>query len=323
MTRNMKIILLSVISFVIIVVGVLGFIGNYFYNISINPKTERPFFDNNPDLSLAVPAMQMGEQVEKDREAAKQWVEQAPHSDVTLTSYDGLKLRGYEYRQEQASARWVIIAHGYMGYGKQMAVPSMKFHQQGYNVLLVDLRGHGESEGQYIGMGWHDRLDMVGWINQIMNHDSNAEIVLYGVSMGGATVMMTSGEDLPSNVKAIVEDCGYTSAYDEFSYQLKRLFNLPSFPIMTASNAVVNLRAGYDLKEASALDQVAKSKTPMLFIHGDADTFVPYEMVQQLYDAAQVEKDLFIVKDAGHGGAYLAGEAYWNKVWAFTNKYMS
>lgn len=322
MTRNMKILLLSLISFVIIVVGALGFIGNYFYNISINPATERPFFDNNPDLDLAVPAMQVEEQVKQEGERSKVWIEDTPHEDITLISHDGLKLRGYEYRQAEPSKRWVIVAHGYMGYGKQMALSSMKFYEQGYNVLLVDLRGHGESEGKYIGMGWHDRLDMVGWINRIVEQDAQSEVILYGVSMGGATVMMTSGEDLPSNVKAIVEDCGYTSAYDEFSYQLKRLFNLPSFPIMTASNVVVNFRAGYDLKEASALDQVAKSKTPILFIHGDADTFVPYEMVYKLYDAAKVEKDLLIIKDAGHGGAHLAGAAYWNNVWDFTNKYM-
>ncbi|SYX87130.1 Alpha/beta hydrolase [Paenibacillus alvei] len=319
---KMKIVLISLVSVFIIVIVALGFVGNHFYNISINPKTERPFFDNNPDLDRAVPAMHVDEQEQQESETAKIWIEEAPHDKVTLTSFDGLKLQGYEYRQEHSTHKWAIVVHGYMGFGKEMAQVVKKFYDRGYQVLLVDLRGHGESEGDYIGMGWHDRLDMVGWIKRIVGNDPESQIALYGVSMGGATVMMTSGEELPANVKVIVEDCGYTSAYDEFTYQLKRLFHLPAFPIMTASNMVVNFRAGYDLKEASALKQVAKSKTPILFIHGDADTFVPYEMVHELYAEAKVEKDLLVIQDAGHGGAHLAGAVYWNKVWEFTDKFM-
>ncbi|MCR8643755.1 alpha/beta hydrolase [Paenibacillus sp. N1-5-1-14] len=318
----MKITLITSLVVVIVIVVGLGFIGNYFYNLALNPKAERPFLKNNPDLSRAMPTMKLEDQEVQEGKLAKIWIETAPHNQVTLTSYDGLKLQGYEYMQERSTDRWVVVAHGYSGYGKQMAQSTKKFFDQGYNVLLVDLRGHGESEGDYIGMGWHDRFDMMGWINQIVEKDPQSQIMLYGVSMGGATVMMTSGENLPGNVKVIVEDCGYTSAYDEFAYQLNRLFKLPPFPIMTASNLVAEYRAGYDMKEASALEQVKKSKTPMLFIHGDQDTFVPYEMVHELYQAASVDKDLLIVEGAGHGGAHLAGAVYWNKIWDFTNKYM-
>ncbi|MEC2597045.1 alpha/beta hydrolase, partial [Bacillus cereus] len=95
-----------------------------------------------------------------------------------------------------------------------------------------------------VGMGWHDRKDVLIWIQQILKKDPNAEIALFGVSMGGATVMMTSGEDLPSNVKVIIEDCGYSTVIDEFTYQLKDLFHLPKFPVMNAANTVTKLRAG-------------------------------------------------------------------------------
>lgn len=320
---NMKILFVSVVSIFIIVIAALGFIGNHFYNISINPKTDRPFFENNPDLDRSAPAMHVDELELQESEKAKVWIEEAPHDKVALTSFDGLKLQGYEYRQKHSTHKWAIVVHGYMEFGKQMAQVAKKFYDRGYHVLLVDLRAHGESEGAYIGMGWHDRLDMVDWIQRVVGHDPKSRITLYGLSMGGSTVMMTAGENLPSNVKVIVEDCGFTSAYDEFTYQLKRLFHLPAFPVMTASNMVVNIRAGYDLNEASALKQVAKSKIPILFIHGDADTFVPYEMVYELYDAATVEKDLLVIKGAGHGGAHLAGAVYWNKVWEFTDKHMN
>lgn len=135
--------------------------------------------------------------------------------------------------------------------------------------------------------------------------------------------MMTSGEKLPTNVKVIVEDCGYSSVMDVFTYQLDDLFGLPKFPVMNAANTVTQLRAGYDLNEASAVKQVLKSKTPMLFIHGEDDTFVPYSMLDDVYNAANVDKDKLIIPGAGHGEAELVDpEKYWNKVWGFVDKYM-
>ncbi|HBT73792.1 MAG TPA: alpha/beta hydrolase, partial [Lysinibacillus sp.] len=161
------------------------------------------------------------------------------------------------------------------------------------------------------------------WVNHIVSLNESAEIVLYGVSMGGATVMMASGENLPTNVKAIIEDCGYSSVWDEFSYQLKAIFHLPAFPIMHFSSVVTKLKAGYTLGEASAVEQVAKSKTPMLFIHGDNDTFVPSTMLNEVYEAANVPKQKLIVEGAGHGGAEsVASELYWATIQQFLESNM-
>ena len=172
-------------------------------------------------------------------------------------------------------------------------------------------------------MGWLDRKDMVKWINLIVEKDPSSQIVLYGESMGGATVMMTAGEDLPSNVKAIVEDCGYTSVYEMFTAELNNRFGLPPFPIMDAARVVTNIRAKYDIKGASALEQVKKSKTPMLFTHGSNDTYVPTEMVYRLYEAAPVEKDILVIDGAAHGAAPdVDPETYYNKVFEFVNKYV-
>ena len=113
-----------------------------------------------------------------------------------------------------------------------MSPYAYKYYTLGYHLLMPDLRGHGKSEGNYIGMGWHDRLDILKWIEFILKEDKEAEILLHGVSMGAATVMMVSGEDLPPNVKVIIEDCGYTSAKDQLSYKLKSMFKLPSFPFI-------------------------------------------------------------------------------------------
>ena len=168
-------------------------------------------------------------------------------------------------------------------------------------------------------MGWPDRKDMLKWINWIVERDSEAEIVLHGISMGGATVMMTSGERLPSQVHAIVEDCGYTSVWDIFADEAKYLFKLPSFPALDVASAVsVN-----GFKEASSLKQVEKAKVPILFIHGSEDNFVHTEMVYKLYEACRAEKQLLVVEGAGHGNSYNhAPELYFDTVFGFLEPYI-
>ena len=132
------------------------------------------------------------------------------------------------------------------------------------------------------------------------------------------------GAELPDNVKVIVEDCGYSSVAGVFTYQLKDLFSLPEFPFMNAANTVTNIRANYDIYEASALTQVEKSVTPTLFIHGDEDTFVPYEMVNELYEAAPVEKEKLIIEHAGHGEAVrVSPDIYWATVWEFVSRFIN
>lgn len=240
---------------------------------------------DNPHLVETVNAS--GDVLAANEEKNANFVSKYKPNTLTIRSFDKLNLKGYEYMNEPSSHKWAIVVHGYSGRASEMTKYVRSFYEQGYNVIAPDLRGHGNSEGDYVGMGWHDRKDVLIWIQQILKKDPNAEIALFGVSMGGATVMMTSGEDLPSNVKVIIEDCGYSTVIDEFTYQLKDLFHLPKFPVMNAANTVTKLRAGYNLEEASAVKQVAKSKTPMLFIHGDADTFVPFEMLDEVYNAAK------------------------------------
>ncbi|SDR96663.1 hypothetical protein SAMN05444162_0445 [Paenibacillaceae bacterium GAS479] len=175
----------------------------------------------------------------------------------------------------------------------------------GWNLLLPDARGHGLSEGSYIGFGWHERKDYADWIRWVIGRtgEDRAEVILHGISMGGATVCMASGENLPNQVKAIVADCPYTSAKDELRFQLKRMYKLPAFPFLQTTSVLTKLRAGYYFGEASALEQVRRAKVPMLFIHGDADTFVPTWMGVKLHEACIQPKGLLLVAGAEHGAA--------------------
>ena len=315
--KKKKIIGIAISSILVILILGLSFVGNYFYNLALNPDTPKDIVFGTPEEAEAT----SGQVLDSDI----QWLlTESNYTDETLTSFDNLNLHAYKVLNQNDSNKWVITVHGYTSEGINMSSYAKNYYDIGYNVLIPDLRSHGLSEGDYIGMGWDDRLDIIDWINTILEYNPNAEIVLHGVSMGAATVSMVSGEDLPSNVKAIVADCGYTSVWDEFAYQLDDLFSLPEFPILNVSSLVAKVRAGYFLGEASTLKQVAKSKTPILFIHGDEDDFVPYYMMEELYNATSSEKEMLTIKNAGHAKASeVDPETYWTTDSNFTSKYIT
>lgn len=312
MTKKKKIIISLATVLLLITVSTGIFIGNYFYDLAINPFTSKDMIFGDDDTE--------GE-VEED----VNWlIKNSNYTDKYINSFDNLKLHGYEVKNETKTNKWAIVVHGYTSEGELVSSKAKHFYEMGYNILVPDLRGHGKSEGDYIGMGWDDRLDIIDWINNILEDNPSSEIILHGTSMGAATVLSTSGENLPNNVKAIIADCGYTSVWNEFTYQLKALFNLPSFPVMNLSNMATMVKAGYSLKDASPIEQVAKSKTPILYIHGDKDDFVPYYMMDELYKATSSEKSKLTVQNAGHGKADLVNpDLYWNTVTDFLGKYMS
>lgn len=306
-----KIIITLLITSLLGAIGVSSLIGICFYNLVLNTNYSKDivYADYNDD---------------KLDDNQKWLKEESNYTESYIESSDGLKLHSYIVNQNNKTDKWAIVVHGYGGDGKSMSDRAKYFYEMGYNLLIPDLRGHGESEGEYIGMGWKDRLDIISWINFIIKNNSNAEVTLYGASMGAATVLMASGENLPSNVKAIVADCAYTSVWDEFSYQIETYLNIPSSYILNVTNIVTQLKAGYSFKEASALDAVKKSKVPILYIHGDSDKFVPYYMMDKLYNATNSPKEKLTVEDAEHANSDLvAPYLYWNTINNFLQQYVS
>ena len=244
---------------------------------------------------------------------------------VYIESRDGIKLHARAFMQK--SGKWVLVAHGYRDEASEMLWAAKEFYTMGYSVLIPDARGHGGSGGNYIGMGWPERYDLLDWIEKIVDIDDDAQIVMFGWSMGGATVMMTSGENLPANVKAIVEDAGYTSVQEILKYRLSHFFKSGAGPIVYimagAVSHVIKRRAGYSLDKASAVNQIKKSITPTLFIHGDADLTVPVDMVYKNYESAKCEKELYILKNIAHSrGIGVDLEDYWRRVDDFISKYV-
>lgn len=307
--RGLKIALIVLAVLLVLVAGALAFAGNYLFRFALDPQ--------GGGMLSAVDLESL------TLEGKYAWFAESSE-DRWLTSHDGLKLHGL-YLPREGSHKYAVICHGYGSIPQYEGGFAAKFYEMGYSVLAPAARAHELSEGRYAGMGWPERRDIVAWVDTIVEEDPQAEIMLFGVSMGGATVMMTAGEsDLAPNVKCVIEDCGYSSVWDEFAGQLQELFSLPTFPVLDAASLVTRLRAGWSFKEASAVEQLKKTSLPMLFIHGEDDTFVPYAMLDVVYDAcASTDKERLSIPGAAHGGA--AGtdpELYWATVEAFLDKHM-
>lgn len=228
-----------------------------------------------------------------------------PHIDVYITSNDGLKLHA-TYFPAGDEKKVVICFHGYTSKGMtDYSALSGYYLKKGFSMLLVDERAHGDSEGEYIGFGCLDRIDALGWIDFIKeNNGDDVSIFLHGTSMGGATVLMASGLELPSQVKGIISDCGFTSPKYVFTHVLHSMYHLPAFPVIHITDAVNKRRAGYGMDECNAAREVRKAKIPILMIHGDADTFVPCSMCDEIYENCASEKKKLIIHGASHAESY-------------------
>lgn len=291
----------------------------FFYNLAI-ARNEKEFLQGNADLAVSAEAMDVFMAGDW-----RDWVREQDFEEIEMNSYDDIKLHGYLLEAEKPTNKIVIMAHGYLGNAKQMGLYGQYYYEElGYNFFTPDFRGHGKSGGDYIGFGWPDRLDLIDWMSLLIDrYGPDTEIVMHGVSMGAATVLMASGEKLPENVKAIIADSPYTSVHDMFAYQMKRMFHLPAFPVLQSTSVVTKVRAGYSLTEASALKQVKKAEVPILYIHGDADEFVPTEMTEKLYANTKSDTEVLTIEDAGHGEGFVTQkELYIDKMISFLKKYM-
>ena len=275
------------------------FVGNYFYSESIKRGS---IVELHREKSLINTDKTENESVLKE---AKKLYQNINPDRVTMASYDDLILKADYIENNNKSDKAVILMHGFRKQRVDMGNYVKYYLDRGFNILMPDARGHGESEGNYYGYGWHDRLDMLKWIDYLVNKETMNHIILHGNSAGAATVLMTSGEKLTKQVKGIIADSGFTSMNDELKHQLKNLYGIPSFPLLKLTSVITKIRAGYYFSEVTALEQVKKNKLPLFIIHGDADELVPTEMSKLIYKAANVDnKRLWIVPETGHIKAY-------------------
>ena len=300
--------------------GVMAAAGNILYDYVIN---RNPHYMFGP-LKKHKESVNVGEFIRMDlSEETIAWAEKTPISQRQITAYDGTRLNAYSFLQPKHSERWLVAVHGYGQAAAAMFPFAKPFYEAGFNILIPECRGCGRSGGNYYGLGWGDRMDVVKWCRQISAEHPKAEIVLFGISTGADAVIMAGGEDnLPSNVRCIISDSAYSRLTDESNFILKK-WRVPAGLLTFSVSLVTFLRAGYSFAEASAVNQAAKSHTPTLFIHGDRDEFFPVEMAYEIYEAAECPKDLLIIKGASHGYSMFVDSAqYWERIWKFADTYL-
>lgn len=307
---------------VFVAIALMAIVGGSFYMLdySLSPDPNRRDVDSAyRDLVKRLPDMEP-------------WVDSVRQNgllrDTFITMDDRRRAHAIYLRGDSAHGRTAVIVHGFRDSSPKFLFLGRMYHRDlGFNILLPDLSAHGLSDGEAVQMGWNDRFDVIRW-TQVAHElfatpDDSVRLVVEGVSMGAATTMCVSGEELPDYVKCFVEDCGYSGVWDEFAYELDQLFSLPQFPLMYTTSALCRLRYGWSFGEASPLEQVKKCRRPMLFIHGDADTYVPTSMVKPLYEAKPQPKELWLAPGSKHIHSYIDHpQEYTRRVLQFTNKWM-
>ena len=241
---------------------------------------------------------------------------------VKIESRDGLTLTGHYY--PAASPKRLIIAmHGWrstwmMDYGCSVGF----YHDEGCSLLYADQRGQNESDGDYIGFGVLERYDCLAWINYAVERfGKDIPIYLCGVSMGATTVLMTTGFELPENVKGVIADCGFTSPREIWEHILANNLHLNPKLTYPIANLMCKQEAQFDPSEYSTLDALKENKVPVLFVHGSDDKFVPLDMTFKNYQTCKAPKDLLIVPGAAHGMSFVTDtKAYKKAVKSFFAK---
>ncbi len=250
------------------------------------------------------------------------WFRSKQPEEISLLSHDGLRLTAYYIEHPNPKGN-IILVHGYGSlYSLDFACVYEYYYNLGYSLLAVNQRAHGDSEGKYIYFGTRERYDCQKWAEYIASRIPSKQPIFFdGLSMGCTSVLMASGLKLPPNVKGIIADCGFTSAWEEFCEVLKRA-KVPARPLLDSVNFWSKVCIGFDFREYSTLDAMKVNRLPILFVHGEADTFVPPGFTYENYRACKGEKYLVTVPEAGHGMSYLTDMAKCRKaVEEFLDRY--
>lgn len=248
------------------------------------------------------------------REQMIGWIKEAralPSEDCSITSFDGLTLRG-RYYEYAPGAPIELMLHGYRGESERdLCGGVQRCFALKRSALVVDQRSCGRSDGNVITFGINERKDCLAWIDFMTKRfEPDTKIILTGISMGASTVLMTAAHPLPPNIVGVLADCGFTSAGDIIKKTIREM-HLPAAPLYPFVKLGAKLFGKFDLEETCAYEAVQKITLPTIFFHGENDTFVPCEMSKKNYEACNAPKHIMTVPGAGHGLSYpVAPEEY-------------
>ncbi|MDE5757391.1 MAG: lysophospholipase [Allobaculum sp.] len=249
------------------------------------------------------------------------WIEEKGEKKVLYTP-DGQTLEG-RFLNHPSSKGIVYVCHGYGDYKYiSVQVPIKHFYDMGYSVFVHHSRGFGNQNGQWTGMGVVERQDHLRWLNRLIHEHPNQNIFLYGVSMGGASVMNLCDADLPQ-IKGIIEDCGYVSLYDQMEHALKSVLQVPEWPVLPIASWLCEVFCKYSLKDLNVQEKLASSNYPLLAFHGREDTFVPYTNLDRVIQSAGDHLiEAHMIEGAKHCQSFLkAAPFYWQTIDHFFKTY--
>lgn len=231
-------------------------------------------------------------------------VSRLPYKDMWITSFDGLKLHACYYEYAPGAIVEIMI-HGYRGSAmRDLPCGVLRAQKLGHSVLLIDQRCSGKSEGSVITFGIHEHRDCLLWIEKLRQElGDDVRIILTGISMGAATVLTTAGQKLPKNVIGVLADSGFSTP-KEIIRRVSRMIKIPPFIGYPLTKLGARVYGRFDPEATSAEKAMETCQVPVLFIHGEADDFVPCDMSRKLHAACPSKKRLFTVPGAGHCMSY-------------------
>jgi fermentation-respiration switch protein FrsA (DUF1100 family) len=243
------------------------------------------------------------------------WISDTAHQRWTQYVEDGVETVGYWFPARDPSTRTVVLLHGHRADASLMGEFGRWYRRRGFNVFLADARGHGMSGGNYVGMGVLEQRDYLGWLRRVVSTvGGDAKVVLHGLSMGASTALMLSAHPhLPTEVKAVIADSGFTTIKDELAHQLRLRTRLPRLWAVNVASLLTRLAAGYWFAEGDARAAVATTTRPILVIHGSADTYNPTWMAHSLYGSITSPKQLWLAHGAGHGEPFFTCRGEYEK----------
>ena len=234
--------------------------------------------------------------------------------DIWIKSYDNLRLYGV-YVPAEKPIGTIILAHGYRSNKLvDFGIVFELYHNMGMNLLVIDQRSHGMSEGRFITFGVKESRDIQSWITYHNAHFGTCPVFLSGLSMGASTMLYLADTDLPKNVRGIIADCGFTSAKQIISHVYRRVIHLPAAPSIWMAELFARIIAGFSLYEKDTRKSLENSKVPVFLIHGTADNFVPCEMTRQAYASCTGKKEMLLVEGADHGVSFLLEPARYTQM---------
>lgn len=279
-------------------------IGNYFYNIAINSNTNKS----------NITKQDKDEKFDLELEDNIKWFKNNHIEIESVSVSKKSKLYGYIFENINKD-KWVIVVHGYNSSALEQATHIKEFYNMGYSVFAPDLLSFGKSEGNFTSMGKFESEDLVNWINILESKYNNVSFILFGRSMGAATVLNSIDKLSSKKILALISDSAYIKLEDIYKYQLKKLYNLPFYPLKPSFKLITYLRAGFNIDDVDATYSLKNTKIPALFLHGENDTFVKMDNSLKAYNLVNSKKEIKIFKNSKHVQShFIYKDEYWNTI---------